>query len=235
MDDGLSNRKFVLLSTCTHRFQTHPFTTAATDVWNYEVSDFNKWVMKGVLDWNFVAGDTLGSAYDSVKKAWKSKLPSLNEFPFHDIDLVDDFQGQFLNEYSKLSTKWKGVVDKSYKKFKDGLDVSLSETLGIVEDMEMTIRRARNSLTRNVSLIPADYDPPQYIGAKVEINELGQELQNYRSMSEVRSRSLRTNFSVYYHMHAKISFYLLRRSLLILKIPSITSQMPVTRWAGTTI
>lgn len=149
------------------------------------MSGFNKWAMKGVLDWNFAVGDTLGSAYDSVKKAWKSKLPSLNDFPFHDIDLVDNFQGPFLNEYSKLSSKWKGVVDKSYETFKDGLDLSLSETLGIVEDMEMTVRRARNSLIGNVSLIPADYNPPQYIGAKVEINEIGKDLENYRSMSEV--------------------------------------------------
>jgi hypothetical protein len=173
---------------------TPPFTTAATDVWNYEVSGFTKWTMKGVLDWNFVAGDTLGSAYDSVKKAWKSKLPCLNDFPFHDIDLVDNFQGPFLNEYSKLSSKWKGVVDKSYETFKERLDLSLSETLVIVEDMEITVRRARNSLMENVSLIPADYNPPQYIGAKVEINELGEELETYRSTSEVRSRSLCTFF-----------------------------------------
>ena len=173
---------------------THPFTTAATDVWNYEVSGFSKWTMKGVLDWNFAVGDTLGSAYDSVKKAWKSKLPCLNDFPFHDIDLVDNFQGPFLNEYSKLSSKWKGVVDKSYETFKERLDLSLSETLVIVEDMEITVRRARNSLMENVSLIPADYNPPQYIGAKVEINELGEELETYRSTSEVRSRSLCTFF-----------------------------------------
>jgi len=29
---------------------------------------------KGFIDWNFAAGDTLGSAYDSVKKANQSCL-----------------------------------------------------------------------------------------------------------------------------------------------------------------
>jgi len=48
MDDGLSNI-FILPSTCTHHFQTHPFATAATYVWNYEVSAFNKWVRKASL------------------------------------------------------------------------------------------------------------------------------------------------------------------------------------------
>jgi len=49
-----------------------------------------------------------------------------------------------VDEYSKLLSKWKGVVDKSYEKFKAGLDSSLSEaysslseTAGIVGDMEI--------------------------------------------------------------------------------------------------
>lgn len=163
-------------------------STGATDVWKYEVGGFTKWVMKGVLDCNGCTGKTLGRAYDSVRKAWKSELPALSDvFPLQNIDLIDNIEGQFLNEYSKVTAKFKVMVETSHEQFKEGWESSLSETADIVEAMESTVMAARSSLMRNVSILPADYNPPQYVGANVEITDLDKELEHFGSMSKVRS------------------------------------------------
>jgi hypothetical protein len=110
-------------------------------------------------------------------------------FPFHNIDLVDDFQGSFLKEYSKVTAKLKLMVETSHEQFKVGWESSLSETSDILEAMESTVIAARKSLMRNVSILPENYNPPQYVGVIVGINELDEELEHFDAMSQVRCTS----------------------------------------------
>jgi hypothetical protein len=55
--------------------------------------------------------------------------------------------------------------------------------------MESTVIAARKSLMRNVSILPANYNPPQYVGVIVGINELDEELEHFDAMSQVRCTS----------------------------------------------